>query len=79
MNEAFEEFVSVKPKKKYSSRIPRRYGTREEVWIGEALMTRGMLKKADLLEKNGKIISKKISEASSKKKKLKNEPSLFLL
>ncbi len=61
MNEA-----SVKPKKKYSSRLPRKYGSREEVWIGEALMTRGMLKKADLLEKNGKIISKKISETSSK-------------
>ena len=60
----------VKPKKKYSSRLPRRYGSREEVWIGEALMTRGLLKKADLLEKNGKIISKKISEASSKKTKL---------
>ncbi len=56
-----------KPKKKYSSRLPRRYGSRKEVWIGEALMTRGMLKKADLLEKNGKIISKKISEVSSKK------------
>ena len=55
-----------KPKKKYSSRLPRKYGSREEVWIGEALMTRGMLKKADLLEKNGKIISKKISETSSK-------------
>ena len=65
MNEA-----PVKPKKKYSSRLPRRYGSRQEVWIGEALMTRGLLKKADLLEKNGKIISKKISEASSKKKKL---------
>ena len=62
MNEA-----PVKPKKKYSSRLPRRYGSREEVWIGEALMTRGLLKKADLLEKNGKIISKKISKASSKK------------
>lgn len=38
----------------------RRYGTRAEVWHGEARMTQGRLRKEDLImNANGYIVSKK--------------------
>ena len=58
-----EKTVSeVKPTKKYA----RRYGTRFEVFDSEtAEMTRGGLKKDDLMmSKSGKIVSKKKSQSA---------------
>ena len=40
----------------------RRFGDRGDVYNGRALMTKGGLKKDDLFEKNGKFVSKKMSE-----------------
>ena len=40
----------------------RRYGDRSDVFSGRALMTKGGLTKNDLFEKNGKYVSKKMSE-----------------
>jgi hypothetical protein len=40
----------------------RRFGDRNDVYNGRALMTKGGLKKDDLFEKNGKFVSKKMSE-----------------
>ena len=56
------EQVAAKPAKKYA----RRYGTRFEVFDSEtAEMTRGGLKKADLMmSRSGKIVSKKKSESA---------------
>lgn len=42
----------------------RKYGTRQEVYDGASEMTRGGLKKDDLLVSRGKIVSKKKSEAA---------------
>lgn len=40
-----------------------RFGTREMVWLGEALMTKGGLKKSDLMRNaKGRIVSKRRSE-----------------
>ena len=45
----------------------RKYGTRNEVWNGEAQMTRGMLKKDDLIKSSsGRLVSKRKSEAAKK-------------
>ena len=54
--------VAEKPAKKYA----RRYGTRFEVFDSEtAEMTRGGLKKADLMmSRSGKIVSRKKSESA---------------
>ena len=56
------EQAAAKPAKKYA----RRYGTRFEVFDSEtAEMTRGGLKKADLMmSRSGKIVSKKKSESA---------------
>ena len=56
------EQVAAKPAKKYA----RRYGTRFEVFDSEtAEMTRGGLRKADLMmSRSGKIVSKKKSESA---------------
>ena len=56
------EQVAEKPAKKYA----RRYGTRFEVFDSEtAEMTRGGLRKADLMmSRSGKIVSKKKSESA---------------
>ena len=56
------EQVAEKPAKKYA----RRYGTRFEVFDSEtAEMTRGGLRKADLImSRSGKIVSKKKSESA---------------
>ncbi len=40
----------------------KRVGDRNDVYNGRALMTKGGLKKEDLFEKNGKYVSKKMSE-----------------
>lgn len=42
----------------------RKYGTRTDVWEGACQMTRGGLTKDDLIFKNGKLVSKKKSEAA---------------
>ena len=42
----------------------RKYGTRQEVYDGASEMTRGGLKKDDLIVSRGKIVSKKKSEAA---------------
>jgi len=45
----------------------RKYGTRSEVWNGEAQMTRGNLTKDDLLmSSTGRLVSKRKSEAAKK-------------
>jgi len=55
--------VSAQEETKYS----RRYGTREEVFQGEAAMTRGGLKKADLMiSRTGRLVSRKKSEQAKK-------------
>lgn len=56
------EQVAEKPAKKYA----RRYGTRFEVFDSEtAEMTRGGLRKADLMmSRSGKIVSRKKSESA---------------
>ena len=58
------EPVDEKLKKKFA----RRYGTRAEVFDSEtAEMTRGGLRKADLiLSRSGKIVSKRKSESAKK-------------
>ena len=50
----------------------RKYGTRHEVFdLGTAVMTRGGLKKEDLmLSRTGKIVSKRKSEAAAANYKL---------
>lgn len=40
----------------------KRVGDRNDVYNGRALMTKGGLKKEDLFEKNGRYVSKKMSE-----------------
>ena len=59
---AVEQTAEQKPAKKYA----RRYGTRFEVFDSEtAEMTRGGLKKADLMmSRSGKIVSRKKSESA---------------
>ena len=59
------ELKTEEPKKK---KYVRRYGTRSEVFDSEtAEMTRGGLRKADLvLSRTGKIVSKKKSESAKK-------------
>ena len=48
-----------------------KYGTRTEVWNGEARMTRGMLEKKDLMmSSTGRLVSKRKSEAAKKNYKL---------
>ena len=42
----------------------RKYGTRQEVYDGVSEMTRGGLKKDDLILSRGKLVSKKKSEAA---------------
>jgi hypothetical protein len=44
------------------SDVTRRVGDRNDVYNGRALMTKGGLKKEDLFEKNGRYVSKKMSE-----------------
>jgi len=45
--------------------MTKKYGSRQEVFSGEAEKTRGGLRKEDLiLSKEGKIVSKKKSEAA---------------
>ena len=45
----------------------RKYGTRSEVWNGDAQMTRGNLTKDDLImSSNGRLVSKRKSEAAKK-------------
>ena len=41
----------------------KKYGTRKEVWSGEAKMTKGKLLKSDLMKRprDGKLVSKKRS------------------
>ncbi len=41
----------------------KKYGTRKEVWGGDAIMTKGGLKKDDLMvrPRDGKLVSKKKS------------------
>ena len=49
----------------------RKYGTRNQVGDGEAQMTRGMLTKDDLImSSNGRLVSKKKSEAAKKNYKM---------
>ncbi len=66
MNEPTEDPDQTiqKNAKKYSSRFPRKYGNRAEVFCGECQMTRGGLMKKDLIKRarDGRIISKKRSE-----------------
>ena len=59
---AVEQAAEQKPVKKFA----RRYGTRFEVFDSEtAEMTRGGLRKADLMmSRSGKIVSKKKSESA---------------
>lgn len=56
----------------------RRYGDRSDVFSGRALMTKGGLKKEDLFEKNGKYVSKKMSQNAKSRnnfgKKVQAEP-----
>lgn len=42
----------------------RKYGTRQEVFEGYALMTSGKLTRDDIIERNGKLVSKRASETS---------------
>jgi len=52
---------------KVISKMVRKFGTRADVVDGLCIMTRGGLTKTDLiLSKNGKIVSKKKSEAAKK-------------
>ena len=46
----------------------KKRGSRSEVWNSKAQKTAGGLTKADLFERNGKIISKKCSELAKKNK-----------
>lgn len=48
------------------------FGSRAQVWHGNAKMTRGRLTKKHLKKnKNGRIVSKKMSERAKKEKRLK--------
>ena len=48
------------------------FGSRAQVWHGNAKMTRGRLMKKHLKKnKNGRIVSKKMSERAKKEKRLK--------
>ena len=45
--------------------MAKKFGTRQEVWDGECMMTRGGLTKDDLvLSKTGRLVSRKKSEAA---------------
>ena len=44
-------------------RAPKKYGTREQVFAGTALQTKGGLTKDDLFESKGKYVSKRASDA----------------
>ena len=49
----------------FIKKMPRKFGTRSEVWEDSCSMTRGGLTKDDLmLSKTGRIVSKKKSEAA---------------
>ena len=50
----------------------RKVGSRDEVWNGIAYCTSGKLTKQDLIQKNGKLISKKRSMLGTERFKRKN-------
>jgi hypothetical protein len=54
------------------------FGSRAQVWHGNAKMTRGRLMKKHLKKnKNGRIVSKKMSERAKKEKRLKKAGYTF--
>ena len=54
------------------------FGSRARVWHGKAKMTTGRLMKKDLKKnKNGRIVSKKMSERAKKEKRLKKAGYTF--
>lgn len=54
------------------------FGSRAQVWHGNAKMTRGRLMKNHLKKnKNGRIVSKKMSERAKKEKRLKKAGYTF--
>ena len=54
------------------------FGSRARVWQGKAKMTTGRLMKKDLKKnKNGRIVSKKMSERAKKEKRLKKAGYTF--
>ena len=51
--------------------MPKKYGTRQEVWAGEAIQTRhGLTRKGLVLSKKGKIVSKAMSAWAKRKSNL---------
>jgi len=51
----------------------KKYGTRQEVWAGQATQTRyGLTRKGLMLSKKGKIVSKSMSALAKRKSNLKN-------
>lgn len=54
------------------------FGSRAQVWHGNAKMTRGRLMKKHLKKnKNGRIVSKKMSERAKKEKRLRKAGYTF--
>lgn len=64
MSESSDENNISSPLQKANIPTQRKYGTREEVFQGYALMTSGKLTKDDIVERNGRLVSKRASETS---------------
>jgi len=64
MSESSNENVDTSNLAKVNAPRVRKYGTRQEVFSGYALMTSGKLTKDDIIEKNGVLVSRKASDTS---------------
>lgn len=54
----------------------KKYGTRDQVFAGTALQTKGGLTKDDLFESNGRYVSKRASEAVKIRSPLKSKKTV---
>ena len=64
MSESSGENIDTSNLAKVNAPRVRKYGTRQEVFSGYALMTSGKLTKDDIIEKNGVLVSRKASDTS---------------
>lgn len=72
IEEKVEEIIEEKKKGGSRKKFEKKYGSRAEVWHGNAEMTTGGLRKSDLKHnKQGVLVSKKMSDAAKKKDILK--------
>lgn len=71
--EVEEEIIAEESKPSKRKIVPKKqYGTRAEVWHGNASMTTGGLKKSDLMKnKEGVLVSKKKSNMAKKRNIIK--------